>query len=444
MSSSNTLPSATSSSDNISSVFNVVATEIDQTTLLRQQLHEDPNTSTNVAVNIDSIDPQQALPPIRSMERSIHERTQSWRSSLSNVFQEIRPLVQHAQSVNNSNLFNSWMPASSGVGPTSSSSTSINGIARTSSGFRSDDFDANSAIPITHQNNLLYTQSGSQHGDSFIVNLDGHNSNISPTASSNIGYSNIHGNMRGTRTYNQARLASALSPLDTSTNSTVPPPPQHNHQHHHHRHHNEVITGNSLDGAPLQQPPPPPPPPPGEEVPTAEAIAQIPEARALLQSLMRYVPYICIILAKASYDMIDGILDLLALFITFSHANWVVRQEIGKQSQRCVMKLLRELIYIVLVVVVVGFMLEKKNIFISVIFANSFSDPFTLRHLLFSIAVTDLVLKLITVGVKIFITLLPPSIVEYKGRVSFVNTVYLRDKWFETFSSSVRRAEFFL
>lgn len=115
--------------------------------------------------------------------------------------------------------------------------------------------------------------------------------------------------------------------------------------------------------------------------------------------------------------MIDGILDLLALLITFSHANVVVRQEIGKQSQRCIIKLLRELIYIVLVVVVVGFMLEKKNIFISVMFANSFSDPFTLRHLLFSIAVTDLVLKLITVGVKILITMLPPSIVEYKGRV---------------------------
>lgn len=413
MSSSNTLPEATSSSDNISSEFNVVATEIDQAPLLSQQFNDDPNTSANVTLNIGSNDPQQALLPIGSMERSLHERTQSWRSSLSNVFQEIRPLVQHAQSVNNSNLFNSWMPASSNVGPTSTSSSSINGIARTSLG-------ANSASPMTHHNNLLYTESGSQHGDSFIVNIDGHNSNISPTASSNLGYSNIPENMRGGRTFTQARLTTALSPLDTAGTGSIgasPLPPQHNHQHHHHhRHHNEVITGSSPE---IRAPPQQPPPPPGEEVPTAEAIAQIPEARALLQSLMRYVPYICIILAKASYDMIDGILDLLALFITFSHANWVVRQEIGKQSQRCIVKLLRELIYIVLVVVVVGFMLEKKNIFISVIFANSFSDPFTLRHLLFSIAVTDLVLKLITVGVKIVITLLPPSIVEYKGRVSF-------------------------
>lgn len=63
-------------------------------------------------------------------------------------------------------------------------------------------------------------------------------------------------------------------------------------------------------------------------------------------------------------------------------------------------------------------MLEKKNIFISLMFASSFSDPFTLRNLLFSVGITDLILKLITVGIKILITLLPPTIIEYKGRVS--------------------------
>lgn len=34
------------------------------------------------------------------------------------------------------------------------------------------------------------------------------------------------------------------------------------------------------------------------------------------------------------YDHLDGILDFFALFITFSHANWVIRQEIAKQVQK--------------------------------------------------------------------------------------------------------------
>jgi hypothetical protein len=62
-------------------------------------------------------------------------------------------------------------------------------------------------------------------------------------------------------------------------------------------------------------------------------------------------------------------------------------------------------------------MFERKNLFISLVFASSFDNPFTLKHLLFSVAITDLVLKLLTVAIKILITMLPPSIVDYKGRV---------------------------
>ena len=72
-------------------------------------------------------------------------------------------------------------------------------------------------------------------------------------------------------------------------------------------------------------------------------------------------------------------------------------------------------------------MIEKNNIFISIIYGQTFSNPFTLRNLLFSLGITDFILKLITVGVKIIITLLPPNIVEYKGRVSslFIGTKFV-------------------
>ena len=62
-----------------------------------------------------------------------------------------------------------------------------------------------------------------------------------------------------------------------------------------------------------------------------EALSQIPEARALISTLSRYTPYICILLAKSCYDHLDGIVDIFALIITFVHANFVIRQEISKQ-----------------------------------------------------------------------------------------------------------------
>jgi hypothetical protein len=87
------------------------------------------------------------------------------------------------------------------------------------------------------------------------------------------------------------------------------------------------------------------------------------------------------------------------------------------QQQRRFLPLLRELFYIFAVIIIIGYMFERKNLFISLVFASSFENPFTLKHLLFSVAITDLVLKLLTVAVKILITMLPPSIVDYKGRV---------------------------
>lgn len=85
------------------------------------------------------------------------------------------------------------------------------------------------------------------------------------------------------------------------------------------------------------------------------------------------------------------------------------------------MPLIRELIYIVLVIAIIGFMLEKKNTFISLMFTpytSSDSEPLSLKNLLFSACLTDLILKLFTVGFKILFTMLPACAVEYKNRVN--------------------------
>lgn len=62
--------------------------------------------------------------------------------------------------------------------------------------------------------------------------------------------------------------------------------------------------------------------------------------------------------------------------------------------------------------------MDNSIFIVSLVTANTPLAPLTLRQLLFSVGVTDLILKLITVAIKIAITLLPGSIIEYKGRVS--------------------------
>ncbi|XP_058456084.1 RING finger and transmembrane domain-containing protein 2 [Malaya genurostris] len=155
---------------------------------------------------------------------------------------------------------------------------------------------------------------------------------------------------------------------------------------------------------------------PADEATVHEALNQIPEARAMMDTFARYIPLLFILIIKLCYDHLDGIIHFLALLMTFSHANWVVRQEISKQAQKRIMVLLRELIFIVVALAVVGFLLERKNIFLSIMFMPDLSEPQNLKSLLFSVCMSDLVLKLLTIIAKILITVMPPSVIEYKSR----------------------------
>lgn len=154
-----------------------------------------------------------------------------------------------------------------------------------------------------------------------------------------------------------------------------------------------------------------------------DTLSQMPEARALINTISRYFPYVCILFAKSCYDHLDGILHVFALFIVFAHSNFTLKQEITKQAQRRFLYLIRELIYIILVITIIAFLLEKKeNSTISLFFAPLNIPPekkeFSLKNLLFSVVITDLILKLVTVAIKIIFTMLPRRAVEFKNRVS--------------------------
>lgn len=321
------------------------------------------NTSTTDATEAVPADSNHLFSTFRSnMERRLNERTQSWRTNLNNVFNEIRPIIQHSQSVNaNSNIFNN---------------------------FRPNELPSSESVPQMSQ---------AQAADSYVINLDGQSSSQHQSmyySNTSAGDRSIHEHYNSNLDLDALIQDNARRPdrpqIQNNSNAQGNTPP--------HRHTNN---NNSMD-----------------EV--TDAFAQIPEARDMMNSMMRYFPYVCIILVKTCYDLFDGILHFASLYITFSHANYVVRQEIAKHAQRSTFKLLRELLYISIVIFVISYLMDNSIFIVSLVTGNTPLAPLTLRQLLFSVGVTDLILKLITVAIKIFITLLPGSWIEYKGRVSNV------------------------
>lgn len=142
-----------------------------------------------------------------------------------------------------------------------------------------------------------------------------------------------------------------------------------------------------------------------------------PETRALLEILQKYVPFVMILLAKCIYDHRAGILHFVALLVTFIYTNNNLKLEIAKQQNRSRVVLLVVLFYIVGCIVFIDYMFEEHKLYLSLILIPSYTQPITLWELLWSVAITDYILKLITIVFKVILTCMPVRILAFQKRV---------------------------
>lgn len=146
------------------------------------------------------------------------------------------------------------------------------------------------------------------------------------------------------------------------------------------------------------------------------------EAQQAIQLLLKYVPFLLILLAKAFYDYRYSIFILVIFFATFAHTNSAVKKQATRRDRRSLVTLCIELLYIGSCILFVHYIfsddLHHLNIFFNFILIRTFTDSLTVGKLLWIVIVTDFGLKLITVTIKILLTMLPGRIVPFQKRVS--------------------------
>lgn len=178
----------------------------------------------------------------------------------------------------------------------------------------------------------------------------------------------------------------------------------------------------------------------------------------ILSHFVRYLPFICILLIKFVHDHLLGILDLLLLLMIMYNVNLSVRQQVARLAQKNYAVLLRDILLVSVVVAVRLFMATTPpdpfgllipppktyqiiDIHKSVVPSSLDDIPPTTFHsssnrleevttetaipkaiplgmLLYYVAVSDMLLKLLTILVKLGITLLPLHVIRLKVRVS--------------------------
>ncbi|XP_076634439.1 ring finger protein, transmembrane 2 isoform X2 [Colletes latitarsis] len=140
-----------------------------------------------------------------------------------------------------------------------------------------------------------------------------------------------------------------------------------------------------------------------------EALQFRPEIRALLEAIKSYMLFIPILLIKGIYDYRARILNFTILFVTFYYANSVVKREIGKRHN----KNLTSLLFITCCILGSTFLINFEydtHIF------STYTEPLTVWELLWSILITDFILKLFTIVCKIFLTCLPAKLLPFRTR----------------------------
>lgn len=146
------------------------------------------------------------------------------------------------------------------------------------------------------------------------------------------------------------------------------------------------------------------------------------EAQQIIKVLLKYVPFILILLAKTLYDYHEGIFILIVLFVTFAHTNSAVKKEAIKRQRRSIGTLSIELLYIAVCLLFVHYFftndIQNFNIVMNLILIRTFTHPLTVWNLLWIATITDFTLKLVTVSIKILLTMMPAVIMDFKKRVS--------------------------
>ncbi|XP_076276198.1 ring finger protein, transmembrane 2 isoform X2 [Lasioglossum baleicum] len=142
---------------------------------------------------------------------------------------------------------------------------------------------------------------------------------------------------------------------------------------------------------------------------STETLPMRPETRALLKGMQKYIFFISLLLAKGLYDHRVSVLNFLVLFVTFTHANNVVKREIAKQHNKSWISLLVITCYIIACIVFIPFECDTHIFF-------PYTQPLTIWELLWSILITDFILKLITIISKVFLTCLPSKLLPLRKR----------------------------
>uniref|UniRef100_A0A1B6C2A5 RING-type domain-containing protein n=1 Tax=Clastoptera arizonana TaxID=38151 RepID=A0A1B6C2A5_9HEMI len=156
----------------------------------------------------------------------------------------------------------------------------------------------------------------------------------------------------------------------------------------------------------------------GSDEGSNETFQQNAEINPAIIFLKKYFPFALILIGKLILDHIPSILLFLGLYGTFGFYNSRLKSEIALHMQRSSIFLIFANFHIFITIFCFYLLYDDMKLYLILVFIPPYSDnyPKTVTDLLWIVAVSDFILKLITIFVKICLTLIPHKVFEAKYR----------------------------
>lgn len=158
-----------------------------------------------------------------------------------------------------------------------------------------------------------------------------------------------------------------------------------------------------------------------EEGGISEVIAQTsPDLRRIILLFARYLPITCILLVKSLFDHFQDAFNAISLICWFIYVNSSLIQQITQNEQRRkYWTYLRDMGLLCIYFFFRFYIRDRPNTYYNLFLIRSLPDHITLSQLLWSVFITDLMLKIFTVMVKYSITMLPSTALHPRRRGRF-------------------------
>lgn len=135
----------------------------------------------------------------------------------------------------------------------------------------------------------------------------------------------------------------------------------------------------------------------------------------VLKTLIRLIPLVLILLLKCTFENFQVIVEILLLHLVTWYLNLKYKGEVAKKTQRSQARLAILLLYILAVIHILLIYLISDTTSLGLFLVYSDTNV-TLSTLFYQVIITDFILKLVTIFVKICITILPLKWIHFKQR----------------------------